>query len=60
MDEFYCKNCKKSMVGGDGICLNCGDISVGEESDEDLDSYGDDYELEDYDQGYADDGDFEN
>lgn len=24
VDEFFCKKCKKSMVGSDGICLNCG------------------------------------
>lgn len=24
VDEFFCKKCKRSMVGSDGICLNCG------------------------------------
>lgn len=24
MDEYECKNCKKSMMGFDGICMNCG------------------------------------
>jgi hypothetical protein len=24
IDEFFCKGCKKSMVGSDGFCMNCG------------------------------------
>ena len=24
VDEFYCTNCRKSMMGLDGFCTNCG------------------------------------
>jgi predicted nucleic acid-binding Zn-ribbon protein len=24
MDEYECEKCRKSMVGPDGICMNCG------------------------------------
>jgi hypothetical protein len=30
VDEFFCKKCKRSMVGPDGICLNCGNDTYAE------------------------------
>ena len=53
-DEYTCKKCKKSTNGGDGICINCGHCAVGEEIDDDMDTYESndhdtgDYEIEDY------------
>ena len=30
VDEFFCKRCKKSMVGMDGFCMNCGHDTTNE------------------------------
>jgi hypothetical protein len=30
VDEFFCKSCKKSMVGNDGFCINCGHDTTSE------------------------------
>lgn len=30
VDEFFCKKCKKSMVGMDGFCMNCGHDTTAE------------------------------
>jgi hypothetical protein len=61
IDEFFCKNCKKSMVGGDGFCMNCGHDTASENDlryeDEDADEVEglrfnnlDDLDLEDWDE----------
>jgi len=42
VDEFFCKKCRKSTVGTDGFCVNCGHNPRFEETEE---SY--DYEEED-------------
>ena len=38
-DEYVCPKCRKSMVDGSGICMNCGYDTHEEKSKYDVDYY---------------------